>query len=132
MLPLDQDPEYHSHQKQQLDQVLQVVLQQQDLEQPKAPLVLPWVQQQQQAHELEQLWLVQLLVEWLQVQRLVQSLEVVQQQQALQLELSPVQVLQLQGAQQQVQLQLLEVSQLQVQQLEVSQLQVQRLEVLPG
>jgi hypothetical protein len=55
MLPLDQDPEYHSHQKQQLDQVLQVVLQQQDLEQPKAPLVLPWVQQQQQAHELEQL-----------------------------------------------------------------------------
>jgi hypothetical protein len=45
--------------------------------------------------------------------------EVVQQQQALRLELSPVQVLQLQGAQQQAQLQLLEVSQLQVQQLEV-------------
>jgi hypothetical protein len=59
-------------------------------------------------------------------------LEVVQQQQALQLELSPVQVWQLQGAQQQAQLQLLEVSQLQVQQLEVSQLQVQQLEVLPG
>jgi hypothetical protein len=54
MLPLDKNPDYHSHQ-QQLVQVLQVVLQQRDLEQPKAPLVLPLVQQQQQAHELEQL-----------------------------------------------------------------------------